>query len=67
MESSLHDVWEAAAGNPFVPTVGKGSQFVVGFSLLLIGTLLTGYFGLSECHALRNSFTILTRVQTVLW
>jgi hypothetical protein len=47
MESSLHKVWESAAGNPFVPTVGKDSQFFVGFSLLIIGVLLSGLFGLS--------------------
>jgi len=47
MESSLHQVWESASGNPFVPTIGKGSQFFVGFSLLTIGLLLTGLFGLS--------------------
>jgi hypothetical protein len=49
MESSLQEVWEAAAANPFVPTIGKDSQFFVGISLLIIGTLLAGFFGLSEC------------------
>lgn len=48
MESSLHQVWESAAGNPFVPTIGKNSQFTVGFYLLSQGLLLAGYFGLSE-------------------
>ena len=48
MESSLHEVWESAAGNPFVPVVGKDSQFTVGLSLLVVGTLLAGFFGLSE-------------------
>ena len=47
MESSLHSVWESAAGNPYVPTVGKGSQFFVGITLLVIGILLSGLFGLS--------------------
>jgi hypothetical protein len=47
MESSLHQVWESAVGNPFVPTVGKGSQFFLGFILLSIGLLLSGLFGLS--------------------
>jgi hypothetical protein len=47
MDSSLHQVWESASGNPFVPTVGKGSQFFVGFALLTIGLLLSGLFGLS--------------------
>lgn len=48
MDSSLHEVWQGAAGSPFFPTVGKGSQFFVGFSLLLIGLFLTGVFALSE-------------------
>ncbi|TVY50368.1 hypothetical protein LCER1_G006323 [Lachnellula cervina] len=48
MESSLHQVWESAVGNSFVPTVGKGSQFFLGFSLLTIGFLLTGLFGLNR-------------------
>ncbi|RDL42395.1 Repair protein Rad1 [Venustampulla echinocandica] len=48
MESSLHQVWESASGNPFVPTIGKGSQFFVGFSLLTIGLLLSGLFGLNR-------------------
>ncbi|KAE9368466.1 hypothetical protein N431DRAFT_470170 [Stipitochalara longipes BDJ] len=48
MESSLHQVWESAVGNPFVPTVGKGSQFFLGFTLLTIGLLLSGLFGLNR-------------------
>ncbi|TVY39170.1 DNA damage checkpoint control protein [Lachnellula occidentalis] len=48
MESSLHQVWESAVGSPFVPTVGKGSQFFLGFTLLTIGFLLTGLFGLNR-------------------
>ncbi len=47
MESSLHQVWESAVGDPFVPTVGQGSQFLLGFTLLTIGLLLSGLFGLS--------------------
>ena len=47
MESSLHQVWESAVGNPFKPTIGKDSQFFVGLSLLVAGILLTGLFGLS--------------------
>jgi len=49
MESSLHQVWESAVGNPFKPTIGKDSQFFVGLSLLVAGILLTGLFGLSMC------------------
>ena len=37
MSSPLLDVWEAASSSPYQPTVGKGSQFTVGFLLLLIG------------------------------
>ncbi|XMA18306.1 hypothetical protein WAI453_011097 [Rhynchosporium graminicola] len=48
MDSSLHQVWESAAGNPFVPTIAKDSQFFVGFTLLSIGLLLSGYFGLNR-------------------
>jgi hypothetical protein len=48
MDSSLHEVWKAAAGSPFLPTVGKGSQFSVAFFLLFIGLILTGVFALSE-------------------
>jgi hypothetical protein len=36
MSSPLLDVWEAAAGSPFHPGVGKNTQFTVGFSLLLL-------------------------------
>lgn len=34
---SLNDVWEAASGNPFTPTISKERQFFVGFALLLTG------------------------------
>jgi hypothetical protein len=48
MESSLHQVWESAVGNSFEPSIGKGSQFFVGITLLILGILLSGFFGLSE-------------------
>ncbi|KAK7218085.1 hypothetical protein V2G26_006088 [Clonostachys chloroleuca] len=48
MDSSLHEVWQAAAGSPFLPTISKESQFTVGFLLLLIGVALTGYFALNR-------------------
>jgi hypothetical protein len=35
MSSPLLDVWEAAAGSPYYPAVGKNTQFTVGFTLLL--------------------------------
>ena len=41
---SLNDVWEAASGNPFYPTVSKERQFFVGFTLLLAGMVIL-YFG----------------------
>ncbi|KAK0618182.1 hypothetical protein B0T17DRAFT_328106 [Bombardia bombarda] len=47
MDSSLHEVWQAASGSPFVPTVGKNSQFLVGFFLTVLGIALTGAFALS--------------------
>ncbi len=39
---SLNEVWEAAAGSPFHPAVSKDSQFLVAFTLLLIGKLPMG-------------------------
>lgn len=48
MDSSLHEVWQAASGSPFVPTIGKDSQFLVGFTLLVLGLLLTGTFTLNR-------------------
>ncbi|KAK3309592.1 uncharacterized protein B0T15DRAFT_488311 [Chaetomium strumarium] len=48
MDSTLHEVWQAAAGSPFIPTVGKGSQFWVAFVLLVIGFFLTGAFALNR-------------------
>ncbi|KAJ3530735.1 hypothetical protein NM208_g9196 [Fusarium decemcellulare] len=48
MDSSLHEVWQAAAGSPFFPTVNKGSQFWVAFLLLLLGFSLTGVFALNR-------------------
>ncbi|AEO70018.1 uncharacterized protein THITE_2120840 [Thermothielavioides terrestris NRRL 8126] len=63
MDSSLHEVWQAAAGSPFVPTVGKGSQFLVAFVLLLIGFSLSGAFALSMpylCHSNVIQLVLLT-------
>jgi hypothetical protein len=51
MESSLHQVWESAVGNPFVPVIGKDSQFTLGIGLLIAGILLSGLFGLSMVTA----------------
>ena len=34
MSSTLADVWEAAAASPFQPTIGKETQFTLGFALL---------------------------------
>lgn len=48
MEPSLQDVWEGAAGSPFVPIISKDNQFFIGIILLLLGILLTGLFGLSK-------------------
>ncbi|KND90974.1 hypothetical protein TOPH_04304, partial [Tolypocladium ophioglossoides CBS 100239] len=48
MDSSLHEVWQAAAGSPFLPLVGKGTQFPVGFVLLLIGLVATCVFALNR-------------------
>ncbi|KAK4136807.1 hypothetical protein BT67DRAFT_417235 [Trichocladium antarcticum] len=51
MDSSLHEVWQAAAGAPFVPTIAKGSQFSVAFVLLVVGFLLSGAFTLNRSVA----------------
>ncbi|KAI8684937.1 Dolichyl-diphosphooligosaccharide-protein glycosyltransferase subunit OST5 [Fusarium keratoplasticum] len=48
MDSSLHEVWQAAATSPFFPAVNKGSQFWVAFLLLLLGFALTGVFALNR-------------------
>ncbi|CAJ2500080.1 Uu.00g029330.m01.CDS01 [Anthostomella pinea] len=48
MDSSLHEIWQTAPGSPFLPTVGKGSQFLVGFALLLLGLSLTGAFAFNR-------------------
>ncbi|KAH9863782.1 hypothetical protein J1614_009714 [Plenodomus biglobosus] len=48
MSSPLLDVWEAAASSPFHPTIGKNSQFTVGFALLAISLVLSTIFGLNR-------------------
>ncbi|KAH6900491.1 hypothetical protein B0T10DRAFT_555028 [Thelonectria olida] len=48
MDSSLHEVWQAAAGSPFFPSIGKGSQFWVAFWLLVLGISFTGIFALNR-------------------
>lgn len=45
---SLHEVWEAAAGSPFSPTVSKDYQLTIGFTLLITGVFLTILFGLNR-------------------
>ncbi|KAI6837965.1 hypothetical protein KC332_g3130 [Hortaea werneckii] len=44
----LTELWEASAGQTFQPTIGKGTQFTVGFTLLLLAFLLTSLFGLNN-------------------
>ncbi|KAL6892666.1 hypothetical protein HDV57DRAFT_192331 [Trichoderma longibrachiatum] len=48
MDSSLHQVWQAAAGSPFVPAIAKESQFTVAFLLLSLGIAITGVFALNR-------------------
>lgn len=62
MDSSLHDLWHTASGSPFQPAVGKGSQFLVGFVLLLLGLSLTGgfAFGMSSLHSMLLRARLLT-------
>lgn len=45
---SLREVWEAAAGSPFTPTVSKDYQLTLGFTLLLTAVVLTVLFGLNR-------------------
>jgi cell cycle checkpoint protein len=46
MDSTLVHQWDAP-GTPFLPFIGKGTQFLVGFTLVLLGLALTGGFTLS--------------------
>ncbi|KAI3547974.1 repair protein Rad1/Rec1/Rad17 [Colletotrichum abscissum] len=48
MDSSLLEVWQAAASTPFQPAVAKDSQFFIAFLLLLIGVGITGFFALNR-------------------
>ncbi|KAM0255121.1 hypothetical protein ACHAQJ_006125 [Trichoderma viride] len=48
MDSSLHQVWQAAAGSPFLPVVGKESQFIVASVLLSLSLAITGVFALNR-------------------
>ncbi|KAK6450616.1 hypothetical protein FP744_10006866 [Trichoderma asperellum] len=48
MDSSLHQVWQAAAGSPFLPAVGKESQFIIAFVLLTLSLAITGVFALNR-------------------
>jgi cell cycle checkpoint protein len=48
MDTSLHEVWTAAQGSPFIPAIGKDSQFTVAFGLLVLGILIAGAFTLSR-------------------
>jgi len=45
--SSLQEIWDASASQPFEPTIAKSQQFTVGFALLFAALVLTGLFGLS--------------------
>lgn len=48
MDPQLSEIWATAPGTPFLPTVGKESQFLVGFTLLTVGLALSGGFALSK-------------------
>ncbi|TQS31392.1 hypothetical protein Golomagni_08326 [Golovinomyces magnicellulatus] len=56
MDSSLHEVWQAASSSPFLPAIGKDSQFLVAFVLLVLGLVLTSVFALNR--SLVNVFAI---------
>jgi cell cycle checkpoint protein len=48
MDSSLHQVWQAAAGSPFLPAVGKESHFILASILFSLSLAATGVFALSK-------------------
>lgn len=48
MDSSLVEIWQAAQGSRFNPTVGKDSQFLVAIFLVLLGLVGFGSFTLSR-------------------
>ncbi|KAJ1327643.1 Oligosaccharyltransferase subunit 5 [Microdochium nivale] len=48
MDPSVLELWQTASGSAFIPAVGKGSQFSVGFLLVVIALALTGAFTLSR-------------------
>lgn len=48
MDSKLVEVWQTAAGSPFLPTVGKNSQFLFALILLFAGLASFGIFALSK-------------------
>ncbi|KAK0842606.1 hypothetical protein LTS02_016415 [Friedmanniomyces endolithicus] len=53
----IHDIWEASSSQPFLPSIPKGLQFPIAFTLLFIAVLLTGLFGLSMLIQLRQCQT----------
>jgi hypothetical protein len=56
MSSPLADVWEAAAASPFQPTIGKESQFTLGFALLFACMFIS-------VQATRSPVAVLTQLQ----
>lgn len=77
MSTSLLDVWEASAANPYYPAVPKERQFLVGATLLVLGRLnleassigranrSTGLM-LSSAFALSTLFTLFMLIKDVL-
>ncbi|KEZ42430.1 hypothetical protein SAPIO_CDS5623 [Scedosporium apiospermum] len=51
MDSSLVEIWQAAQGSRFNPTVGKDSQFLVAIFLVLLGLVGFGSFTLNRSFA----------------
>jgi len=49
--TSLQELWDASANQPFAAAISKQSQFAVGITLLFVAFILTGLFGLSESIA----------------
>ena len=55
---SLNDIWEAASGSPFHPVIPKEQQFLVGFTLLLVGACLVVIFQLTLPASLTSQTSI---------
>lgn len=56
----LHDIWEASASQPFEASVSKSQQFNIAFTLILVGLICSGLFGLSAFIFLDMQYSYVT-------